>query len=150
MSDNCLLFILDQGWRLGIVVLCVIIIRSIPICYFYIAGVEYLDMFYYISEARLNNFPLVFWGEKEMLLFKSIWGLVFLGMLLYIGYSSMKIKYITMHSRHFRENIYITERSDMPFTSGVIKPRIYLPADMQEEVYEPVVCHEKVHIARKD
>lgn len=167
MSDNCSLFILNQGWCLGIVILCIVLLHAvlkrvtwrgtsyllwsgIPICYFYIVGVECLDVLYYKSEAKLNNIPLVFWGEKEMLLFKSIWGLVFLGMLLYIGYSFLKIKYITMHSRHFRENIYITERSEIPFTIGVIKPKIYLPEDMQEEFYEPVICHEKVHIARKD
>ena len=167
MSDTGMLFILNQGWRLGIVILWVVLIRailkrvtwrgasyllwcSIPICYFYMVGVEFFNVFYYKVVVKTSNAPYHFLGEKEGMAFKIIWCVGCFGMLTYMGYSYMKAKFLTAKSKHFRENIYIIERSDMPFTIGVMKPRIYLPTGMQEEFYEPVICHEKVHIARKD
>lgn len=167
MSDKGLLFILNQGWCLGFVILFVVLIREVlkrvtwrgasyllwcgvPICYFYIMGVEFLNVFYYKMVVESNSIPIVFFKEKEMPVLKVIWVIVCFGMLFYMGYSYIRTKCFAARSRHLRENIYITERCNVPFTIGVMKPRIYLPADMQEEFYEPVICHEKVHIARKD
>lgn len=167
MFDKGMLFILNQGWRLGVVILCVILIRtvlkritwrgisyllwcSIPICYFYIVGVECFQVFYNKIDVKLSNEPHFFLGEKASMVLKAVWVTVCIGMLSYMVYSYVKTKYIAKKSRHLRENIYITEKSDIPFTIGVMKPKIYLPIDMQEEFYEPVICHEKVHIFRKD
>lgn len=167
MSDTEILFILNQGWRLGVVILCVILIRavlkrvtcrcasyllwcSIPICYFYTAGVECFNVFYCKVDVKSSNAPYFFFGEKASMVLKAVWVTVCIGMLIYMVYSYVKTKCIAKKSRHLRENIYITARGDVPFTVGVIKPKIYLPAEMQEEFYEPVICHEKVHIARKD
>ena len=167
MSDKGLFFILNQGWRLGFVVLFIILIRgvlkrvtwrgasyllwcSIPICYFYILGVEFFHVFYYKVVVKSSNVPYFLLGEEASVMFKVVWVTVFVGMLLYMGYAYIKTKQFTTRSKHLRENIYITARGDVPFTVGVIKPKIYLPADMKEEFYEPVICHEKVHIARKD
>lgn len=167
MSDTGILFVLNQGWRLGIVILCIILIRtvlkrvtwrgasyllwcSIPICYFYTAGVECFNVFYSKVDVKSSNAPYFFFGEKASMVLKVVWVTVCIGMLIYIVYSYVKTKCIAKKSRHLRENIYITARCDVPFTVGVIKPKIYLPAEMQEEFYEPVICHEKVHIARKD
>ena len=167
MSDKGLFFILNQGWRLGFVVLFIILIRgvlkrvtwrgasyllwcSIPICYFYILGVEFFHVFYYKVVVKSSNVPYFLLGEEASVMFKVVWVTVFVGMLLYMGYAYIKTKQFTTRSKHLRENIYITARGDVPFTVGVIKPKIYLPADMKEEFYEPLICHEKVHIARKD
>lgn len=167
MSDTGMLFILNQGWRLGFVVLFIILIRgvlkrvtwrgasyllwcSIPICYFYILGVECFHVFYYKVVVKSSNAPYFLLGEEASVMFKAVWVTVFVGMLLYMGYAYIKTNQFTTRSKHLRENIYITARGDVPFTVGVIKPKIYLPADMKEEFYEPVICHEKVHIARKD
>lgn len=167
MFDKEMLFILNQGWRLGFVILCTISIRAvlkrvterrasyllwciIPICYFYIAGVECFQVFYHKIDVRLSNEPYFFLGEKECMVFKIIWGIIFVGMLSYMLYSYVKTKCLTKKSIHFRENIYLSEKIDIPFTIGIMKPKIYLPVNMQEEFYNPVICHEKVHIFRKD
>lgn len=167
MSDIGIFFILNQGWRLGFVILCIILIRSVlkrvtwrnasyllwcsvPICYFYMVGVECFNVFYCKVTVKTSNEPYLLLGEQEGMVIKIVWGIGCLGMLLYIGYSYWKTKRFTTEGRCFRENIYITTRSEVPFTIGIIKPKIYLPAEMQEKFYEPVICHEKVHIARKD
>lgn len=167
MSDEGILIILNQGWRLGIVILCIIIIRAVlrwvtwngaayllwcgvPLCYFYCMGVECFNAFYIKVIVKTSNAPYLFLDEKVCTVIKIVWMMVCLGMLSYMGYSYLKAKCFTRNSKNYRENIYITKNSEMPFTIGVIKPKIYLPAEMQEEYYEPVICHERVHIVRKD
>lgn len=47
-------------------------------------------------------------------------------------------------------NIYVCDEINSPFILGVIRPRIFLPSGMSEEVSENVVAHEKAHIKRLD
>ncbi len=37
-----------------------------------------------------------------------------------------------------------------PFTLGILRPRIYLPADLRDPERRAVLCHERTHIARGD
>lgn len=167
MSDEGILIILNQGWRLGIVILCIIIIRAVlrwvtwngaayllwcgvPLCYFYCMGVECFNAFYIKVIVKTSNDPYLFLDEKVCTVIKIVWLVVCSGMLLYLGYSYKKTKDFTKQSRLLRENIYILTRGEVPFTMGVIKPKIFLPAEVPEEFKEPIICHEKVHIARKD
>lgn len=47
-------------------------------------------------------------------------------------------------------NQYEAEGIATPFVLGLCRPRIYLPAHLQDEEKRYVLAHEKVHIARKD
>ena len=49
-----------------------------------------------------------------------------------------------------RDNIYQSENVGSPFVLGIIKPKIYLPYNMDEQDLEHVVAHERAHIRRKD
>ena len=46
--------------------------------------------------------------------------------------------------------IYFCGNINTPFTLGLLKPAIYLPAGLSEEEQEYILCHEQVHISRKD
>ena len=46
--------------------------------------------------------------------------------------------------------VFLCDRAQTPFILGVIKPRIYLPSDISDTDYEPVVAHERAHIRRLD
>ena len=48
------------------------------------------------------------------------------------------------------DNIYQSERVISPFVLGIIKPKIYLPFNINEQDKEHVIAHEKAHISRKD
>lgn len=48
------------------------------------------------------------------------------------------------------DNIYVCDEINTPFILGFIRPRIYLPSGISEEVREHVVAHEKAHIKRID
>lgn len=49
-----------------------------------------------------------------------------------------------------RNNIFQSENVASPFVLGIIKPRIYLPFNMNGQDLEHVVAHEQAHIRRKD
>ena len=50
----------------------------------------------------------------------------------------------------YKDNIFQSENVSSPFVLGIIKPRIYLPFNMNEQDMEHVVAHEQAHIRRKD
>lgn len=50
----------------------------------------------------------------------------------------------------YKDNIFQSENVSSPFVLGIIKPRIYLPFNMNEQDMEHVVAHEQAHICRKD
>lgn len=47
-------------------------------------------------------------------------------------------------------NIYITTNVKTPFVCGILRPRIYLPAFLNESEKEYIILHEKLHIKRLD
>lgn len=47
-------------------------------------------------------------------------------------------------------NIYITTKVKTPFVCGVIRPKIYLPAFLNESEKEYILLHERLHIKRCD
>ena len=50
----------------------------------------------------------------------------------------------------YKDNIFQSENVSSPFVLGIIKPRIYLPFNMNGQDLEHVVAHEQAHIRRKD
>ena len=50
----------------------------------------------------------------------------------------------------YRDNIFQSENVSSPFVLGIIRPKIFLPFQMNAQNLEHVVAHEKAHIRRKD
>lgn len=50
----------------------------------------------------------------------------------------------------YKDNIFQSENVSSPFVLGLIKPRIYLPFNVNGQDLEHVVAHEQAHIHRKD
>lgn len=48
------------------------------------------------------------------------------------------------------ENIYKSDYTSSPFVLGIIKPKIYLPAGIEEQSLQHVIAHERAHILRGD
>ena len=49
-----------------------------------------------------------------------------------------------------RDNIYRAEGIGTPFVLGVVRPKIYLPADLSEGEMPHIIAHEECHIRRGD
>ncbi len=71
-------------------------------------------------------------------------------MLAYTVISYLRVKNKIGTAVRLRENIFQSENVVSPFVLGVVKPRIYLPFDMNEQDMEHVIAHENAHIRRKD
>lgn len=71
-------------------------------------------------------------------------------MLAYAAVSYLRLRYQVRLAVRFSESVYISEFVSSPFILGVIRPRIYLPSVMEEEVYKPVIAHEQAHLKRGD
>lgn len=48
------------------------------------------------------------------------------------------------------ENRYVCENLPSPFVLGLRKPRIYLPYGLTQEETAYIICHEQIHIKRRD
>ena len=71
-------------------------------------------------------------------------------MLAYTVISYFRVKSKIGTAVLLRNNIYQSENVVSPFVLGIIKPKIYLPFNMNEQDMEHVFAHENAHIHRKD
>ena len=80
----------------------------------------------------------------------TIWIVGMVALLIYTVISFAKVKRKIGTAVLLRDNIYQSENVVSPFVLGIIKPKIYLPFNMNEKDMEHVVAHEMAHIRRKD
>ncbi len=88
--------------------------------------------------------------ENPLTLWAYFWLLGFLGM---TGYSIFSLLWIYRKVQvciHIKDNIYMAEDIDTPFTLGFVRPKIYLPTGLSEREMDYIVAHEKHHIKRLD
>ena len=83
-------------------------------------------------------------------IFEYIWifGMIVLALYTAISYWRLHRKVDT--AVRYKDNIFQSENVNSPFVLGIIKPRIYLPFNMNDQDLEHVVAHEQAHIRRKD
>lgn len=80
----------------------------------------------------------------------AVWIIGMLIMLIYTLVSYILIRKKTNEAIKLNDDIFVGDRIATPFILGVIKPKIYLPSQMNEGDREFVIAHEKAHIKRKD
>ena len=79
-----------------------------------------------------------------------VWVVGVLLMVLYTGISAVRLRLRLREAVWLRENIWVCEAIQTPFVFGVFRPRIYLPAALQEADAVYVLAHENAHITRRD
>lgn len=79
-----------------------------------------------------------------------VWLVGILVLLLYTIISYFRLKNKISTAIILRDNIFQSENVVSPFVLGIIKPKIYLPFNMDEQDMEHVIAHEQAHIHRKD
>lgn len=79
-----------------------------------------------------------------------VWALGAAGILGYNGVALARIRRILRNAVQLQENIFLCKGIHEPFTLGLLRARIYLPVGLGEEERRYIICHEKVHIGRKD
>lgn len=71
-------------------------------------------------------------------------------MLLYTAVSYVLLLRRTREGVEREKGIWLCDRIASPFILGVIKPRIFLPSDLEPEYEAFVVAHERAHLKRLD
>ncbi len=71
-------------------------------------------------------------------------------MLTYTVISYLNLNRRLMTAVLFRDNIYQSENAASPFVLGILRPRIYLPFNIDEKDIANVILHEQAHIKRRD
>ena len=80
----------------------------------------------------------------------GLWILGMVVLFIYTAISYLKLKKKIGAAVLYHDNIYQSENVASPFVLGIIKPKIYLPFNMDEKDMEYVIAHESAHIRRKD
>ena len=97
-----------------------------------------------VPAASVN--PLQVWTAVGL----YIWLTGIACMLIYGLVSYFKLKSKLRNADNIKDNIYETNKIITPFVIGVIKPKIYLPYDLNETENEYIIIHEQIHIKRHD
>lgn len=65
-----------------------------------------------------------------------------------VAYARLRRKLLT--ASPLRDNILLADEITSPFVMGLIRPKIYLPSDLEEEEQSYIIRHEQHHIRRGD
>ena len=79
-----------------------------------------------------------------------VWLVGIAALLIYTLISFLRLKAKIGTAVLLRDNIYQSETVVSPFVLGIIKPKIYLPFNMNGQDMDHVIAHEQAHIRRKD
>ena len=80
----------------------------------------------------------------------SVWAIGVFLMLAYMVVNIVRLRFRTIASVRITRNVWECDRVSYPFVFGLLKPRIYIPSNMNPEDLDCVLLHERAHIKRKD
>lgn len=114
------------------------------------SGVDLVDSFVNeklpVANLEASANPLQIYTEIA----SYVWLMGILVLLIYSLVSIWILKRNLKNSRLIDQNIYEANNLKTPFVLGLINPKIYLPAGINDEDKEYVILHEEIHISRKD
>ncbi len=79
-----------------------------------------------------------------------VWLVGIAAMLIYTTISYILLRRKVATAVLLKNNIYQSENVDSPFVLGIVRPKIYLPFQMDGQNLAYVIAHEESHIRRKD
>lgn len=89
-------------------------------------------------------------GNNIMTILTIVWTIGILLLVAYTVISYWRLRRKVDTAVRYKDNIFQSENVKSPFVLGIIKPRIYLPFNMNGQDLEHVVAHEQAHIHRRD
>ncbi len=100
----------------------------------------------FAPEGLVSVNPLQIWIP----VFAILWLAGIAGMMIYTAVTYCCLKRRVRTAVLLRDNIFQSEQVVSPFVLGLIKPKIYLPFQIQATDMDLVIAHEQVHIKRLD
>lgn len=81
---------------------------------------------------------------------RTVWIIGMAAMMLYAIFCDWRLRRKVNTAFCCKDNIFCSEKIDVPFVLGLIKPKIYLPYSVTGQNLDYVLAHEQAHICRKD
>lgn len=97
-----------------------------------------------VAAASVNPMQIV------LAIASVIWIAGMVVMLLYAAVSYYRLTRKCAVSMHLQGKIYLCDGISTPFILGIVRPRIYLPSDMNPENQSYVLKHEAAHLRHRD
>lgn len=82
--------------------------------------------------------------------FPAVWALGVILILGYNGFALMRVRRLLWSAGQYQDNVYVCAGISAPFTLGLFAPKIYIPESLGDGERDYIICHERVHIHRKD
>lgn len=79
-----------------------------------------------------------------------LWFAGILCFLLYAILKSLRLKGLLSTAVHMEGRVWQSDRIEMPFSFGLVKPKIYMPFHMDDETAQYVLAHENAHLHHLD
>ena len=98
------------------------------------------------GEEQLRADPL----EGPIFIATYVWIIGVLVMAAYSVVSYLRLRKKLLTASPLRDNIYLADEITSPFVMGLIRPKIYLPSDMEEREQAYIIRHEQHHVRRGD
>lgn len=98
------------------------------------------------GEEQLRADPL----EGPIFIATYVWWGGILVMAIYGIVTWLQLRRRLVTASPLRENIYLADDIDSPFVMGLIRPKIYLPSEMEQREQSYIIHHEQHHIRRMD
>ena len=100
-----------------------------------------------MGEAEPDGEPLM---QKIVGTAGVVWAAGMGAMLVYAAVSYVYLLYKTRIRAKFSERVFVCDNIADPFILGFLKPKIFLPSDVDEADAEYIIAHEEAHLKRRD
>lgn len=78
------------------------------------------------------------------------WVIIGCVLIVYGIISFVKLKYKIFDAVIYKDNIYLSEKAESPFVYGLVKPKIYIPYNLDDKTRDCILQHENTHIKYAD
>ena len=115
-------------------------------------GTSVFTMMNHVMGAK-SYFPITYKLKLLEKIFDAaalIWIIVFSTGLLIILISYFSAKKEIKDAKLLKDNVYLSEKINIPAVYGIIKPKIILPFEYERNYFEYILMHERAHIRRGD
>ena len=89
-------------------------------------------------------------GLDALTLCGYVWAAGMAGMIVFGGISFLNLRRKLRAAVPLADNVWIADHIGAPFVVGLLRPKIYLPSDLNEQEWEYILAHERHHIRRMD
>jgi len=99
---------------------------------------------------EVKETPTVSKSEIVISIASKVWIVGIIAMVIYAGVSYIRLYIRIREAVQYKDNIWLCDNVSSPFILGLIRPRIILPSNINDNEMVHILAHEQSHIKRLD